>query len=182
MACGFGLPLPEDIILFALGYLSFTGSVDLTASIFVALAGVLVGDSTIYFIGRLFGERVLKIPLFRRVLTAERLDSVRDTFHANGSVYLFFARFTPGLRAVTFWSAGLFKIPFRTFFLLDGTAAIISVPALTYLAYALGSAFHEYIGSIRDGVAIFGIAAIAVVVVVTVVRRRRKRGLKDAQR
>lgn len=165
--------MPEDIILFTLGYLSFTGSVTLSGSIAVATAGVLIGDASIYWIGRIYGERILRYPLFRKLFSEERLETVRTTFHQNGNMYLFFARFTPGLRAVTFWSAGTFKIPFRTFLLMDGTAALISVPALTYLAYRLGEAFETYIGDVREVIGWLGLAAIVMLVIVTI-RRRRK--------
>ena len=173
LACGFGFPLPEDVILFSLGYLSFRGDVELLPSIGVAFAGVIVGDATIFLIGRIFGERIVSIPVFRRILTERRVDTVRRAFHRNGSVYLFFARFTPGLRAVTFWTAGMLRVPFRSFLLYDGVAALLSVPALTYLAYAAGEAFHDEISDIRDVMGLIAVVAFLVLILVTIARRKR---------
>lgn len=173
LACGFGLPLPEDVVLFTLGYLSFRGDVDLLTSMAVGFGGVLLGDATIFLIGRVFGERIVTIPLFRRILTERRVETVRQAFHRNGSIYLFFARFTPGLRAVTFWTAGMLRVPFRSFVLYDGVAAILSVPALTYLAYAAGEAFHDKISGVRDVMGLIAVAAFLVLVLVTVARRKR---------
>ena len=45
LLCGFGLPIPEDITLFAGGLLAYYGVVDLSVMTFVAFLGVMVGDS-----------------------------------------------------------------------------------------------------------------------------------------
>lgn len=49
---------------------------------------------------------------------------------------LFVARFLPGLRSPIFLTAGMTRrIPFWRFLLLDGLAALISVPVWVYLGY-----------------------------------------------
>ena len=48
---------------------------------------------------------------------------------------MFFARFLPGLRMPVFFTSGLYKVPFWKFFLIDGFAALISVPIWVLLAY-----------------------------------------------
>lgn len=176
LACGFGFPMPEDVVLFSLGYLSFVGDVDLLGSIGVAMAGVLLGDSTIFFLGSKFGRRVAGFPGFRRVLTEARLGQAQNAFMRNGSVYLFVARFTPGLRSVTFFTAGMLHIPFRTFLIFDGLAALLSVPLFTWVGYFLGETFHERIGSVKHVVLAIGVAGIAVLALTTWrhIRRRRR--------
>lgn len=180
LACGFGFPLPEDVVLFSLGYLSYRGDVHLAGSIFVALAGVLLGDSTIYLIGRILGDRIARFPLVNRLLRPDRVEKVRRAFEANGAVYLFFARFAPGVRAVTFWTAGYFRIPFRTFFLLDGLAAVLSVPLFTWIGYLLGEAFHESIQDAKDVVLLVAVLGFGVILYVTLKHVRRQR-LEEAE-
>lgn len=175
LACGFGFPMPEDVVLLTLGVLSYSGEVELGTSIAVAMLGVLIGDSTIFFIGRYYGEKVLRIPGFRRVFTPARVDRVRAAFRRGGNIYLFFARFTPGLRSVTFWTAGLVGVPFRTFFLMDGTAALISVPLFTYLGYWMGEAFDQYLDQVRDFAFWLGLAGFVVIALYTWSHIRRQR-------
>ncbi len=175
LLCGFGFPMPEDIVLFILGYFSYRGDVTLEGSIMVALAGVMVGDSTIWAIGRFSGEKAIELPIARRILTRKRMDAVGRAFEANGPIYLFFARFAPGIRSVTFWSAGTLGIRFRTFFLLDGVAALISVPLFTYVGYWLGEAFHSSIGDVRKTVGLIGLVALGIIGGYTIkyIRKRR---------
>ena len=80
--CGFGLPMPEDVILVTGGVLAWLESdLDLaTASgmirdrgllvmIAVGLAGILAGDSVIFLAGRRFGVRVADFRPLRRLIT-----------------------------------------------------------------------------------------------------------------
>jgi membrane protein DedA with SNARE-associated domain len=49
---------------------------------------------------------------------------------------MFVARFLPGLRTPVFFSAGMSqRVSFGTWFLMDGFAALISVPIWVYLGY-----------------------------------------------
>ena len=43
-ACGLGLPIPEDITLFAAGFLAFKGRISLAGAIAVGMVGVLIGE------------------------------------------------------------------------------------------------------------------------------------------
>ena len=58
VACGFGFPLPEDIPLMAGGFLVGVGILNFWVTIIVAMAGVLIGDGVIYFIGKTQGKKI----------------------------------------------------------------------------------------------------------------------------
>lgn len=136
LLCGFGLPVPEDITLVAGGIISGLGHADVNKMFAVGMAGVLIGDGTMFVMGRLFGERVLSWPLVARFMTPERYRAVQDKFSQYGNRVLFVARFLPGLRSPIFLTAGMTRrIPFWRFLLMDGFAALISVPIWVYLGY-----------------------------------------------
>ena len=138
MLCGLGFPMPEDIVLFAAGVLSYYGLSDVYMMIVVSMVGVLGGDSIIFFLGSKYGRKLTKKRFFSRILTEERLIEVQKRFHEKGTRLIFAARFMPGLRAPIFFSAGTLHVPFRTFLLYDGTAALLSVPAIVGLVYYWG--------------------------------------------
>ncbi|MCG8335343.1 MAG: DedA family protein [Proteobacteria bacterium] len=137
-ACGLGLPVPEDITLFAAGFLAFKGRITLTGAFLVGMIGVLVGDSFMYWIGRIFGRKVFQWPLFRRMFTEARIKKAEEKIQKNARIICFTSRFAPGLRAPIYLTSGIMGVPFHVFFVMDALAALISVPVWVYLAYFLG--------------------------------------------
>lgn len=134
LICGFGVPIPEDITLVSGGVISGLGYTNVHWMLVVSMIGVLVGDSTMYWLGRIYGEKILKFPLIRKVATPERFAQVQERFETQGWKLLFVARFLPGLRAVVYLVSGISrKVPFTRFVLVDFFAAIISVPIWVYL-------------------------------------------------
>lgn len=134
LICGFGVPIPEDITLVSSGVISGLGYTNVHWMLVVSLLGVLVGDSTMYWLGRIYGEKILKFPLIRNIATAERFAAVQERFEKQGTKLLFVARFLPGLRAVVYLVSGItLRVNYVRFVLVDFCAAIISVPIWVYL-------------------------------------------------
>ncbi|TCT17804.1 membrane protein DedA with SNARE-associated domain [Bibersteinia trehalosi] len=134
LACGFGVPIPEDITLVSGGVISGLGYTNVHWMLVVSMLGVLVGDSTMYWLGRIYGKKILNFPLIRNVATPERFAQVQKRFQTQGWKLLFIARFLPGLRAVVYLVSGITrKVSFARFLLVDFCAAIISVPIWVYL-------------------------------------------------
>ena len=132
--CGFGVPIPEDITLVSGGVISGLGYTNVHIMLVVSLFGVLLGDSTMYWLGRIYGTKILRFRPIRRFLTLDRLRMVRSKFEQYGNRVLFVARFLPGLRAPIYMVACITRrVSFIRFLLLDFFAAIISVPIWVYL-------------------------------------------------
>ncbi len=139
LVCGLGVPLPEDITLIAAGILAGLKSITLWGAILVGFIGVLAGDCILFFIGRRFGYRVFTIPVFRSIFTEKRVQMARKKVLANSQFICFSARFLPGLRAPIYLTAGVMGVNPMTFLLLDGLAALISVPVWVYLGWYFGA-------------------------------------------
>ena len=132
--CGFGVPIPEDITLVSGGVISGLGYTNVHIMLVVSLFGVLLGDSTMYWLGRIYGTKILRFRPIRRFLTLDRLRMVRSKFEQYGNRVLFVARLLPRLRAPIYMVAGITRrVSFIRFLLLDFFAAIISVPIWVYL-------------------------------------------------
>ena len=60
--CGFGVPIPEDITLVSGGVIAglYPESVNSHLMLVVSMIGVLAGDSTMYWLGRIYGTRILR--------------------------------------------------------------------------------------------------------------------------
>ncbi|MEX0777081.1 MAG: DedA family protein [Phycisphaeraceae bacterium] len=173
---GFGLPLPEDIPLIVAGYLCYRDVVSLWYMIPAVFIAVVGADCTLYWIGRRYGIHLPNIWLLRHYLTPQRLARAERAFHAHGGKTLFISRFLPGLRAPTYFTAGMFRIPFWKMLLFDGTAALLSVPTIVLLAYFFGTQLemvHAKAAWAGRFIAIGLILAIAGVVAYKFLRARR---------
>ena len=136
LLCGAGVPLPEDITLVAGGVIAGLGYANVHTMFGVGMAGVLIGDAGMFLLGHHFGARILKLRFVARVLTPERYAKVQEKFERYGNRLMFIARFLPGMRTAVFITAGsTHRVSFLRFFLLDGFAALISVPIWVYLGY-----------------------------------------------
>lgn len=139
LACGFGLPIPEDITLIAAGILAGTGKISVFGAYIVGFGGVLIGDSILFGIGRKYGRKAFTWPVFRKIFTPKVIAKAEEKIQANAKKICFIARFLPGLRAPIYLTAGVMRVPPTTFIIQDGFAALISVPVWIYLGQWAGS-------------------------------------------
>lgn len=180
MLCGAGIPLPEDLTLVAGGIITGLGYGDVHTMVGVGMAGVLVGDSTMFLLGRHFGGRIMRWPLVARLLTPERYAKVQEKFERYGNRLMFVARFLPGMRTAVFITAGAtHRVGFFRFLLLDGMAAAISVPIWVYLGY-FGAHNHEWLTMwIHRGQTGLWLAIAAAIAVVGVIWWRKRKTARD---
>lgn len=180
LLCGFGLPLPEDIVLAFTGYAVYRGVLPLWFAGLVGMAGVLIGDTTLWFLGHRYGARVMELRLIRRFLPPARLKRVQHLYRRYGTRMLFGARFAPVIRSGVFLFAGWAGVSYRRFVVTDGSAAFISVPTIITVTYLLGSQIDRAIHAIR-GVEHWIIAGIVLAVIAHIIHgqwaKRRERRL-----
>lgn len=151
LLCGFGLPVPEDVILVTGGVLAWIASpleeptlagvvrdTGLLSVVGVGLAGILAGDSVIFWAGRRLGRRVAEFRLLRHMVTPEKLQQVETRLRRQGNVVVMIARFLPGLRAPTYFTVGHSRFAYWKFLLYDGLAAMVSAPLWVCLGFWFG--------------------------------------------
>jgi membrane protein DedA with SNARE-associated domain len=135
LACGLGVPIPEDITLIAAGVLAGLGKISLPGAYIAGFIGVLVGDAFLFFLGRKLGRRAFELPLIKKIMTPKRIQMAEKKIQANSKFVCFTARFLPGLRAPIFLTSGILGVRPITFIALDGFAALISVPFWVYVGW-----------------------------------------------
>lgn len=174
VACGFGIPIPEDVALIAGGVicglsLSTSYVLDVHVMVLISLVGVILGDTTMFVLGQRLGPRVTRVPGLKHIITPGTYAKIQEKAHRYGDKVLFVARFLPGLRAPIFVTAGIsHKVPLWKFLLLDGSAALISVPVWVYLGYFFAYDIDEVIDKIRRfEFLILGALVLAIVFVIT---------------
>jgi len=147
LACGIGVPFPEDVSLIFGGYLVFRGAANLPMMVATGFLGILGGDSIIYWAGRRLGNRARTDHgrFLRRLLTPERRAKVEALFARHGEKIVMAARFMPGVRAVSFFTAGSAGMPYARFICFDGLAALASAPAFVFLGFRFGRQLQRVI-------------------------------------
>lgn len=134
-ATGLGLPIPEEGPIVAAGVLAQEQVIRWWIALPVCLVGVLSGDIVLYWVGHHWGERILDWRPVRWVLTRDREERLKAAYHRHGVKILFTARHVVGLRAAAFLTAGIAKVPFWRFIVVDTAAALIGVPVSFGLAF-----------------------------------------------
>lgn len=170
LACGFGVPIPEDITLISAGIMAYNEIGNIYLWIIVGFLGVMIGDSTMFFLGKKYGLTLASKGFVAKILPKDRLDQVGNILQEKGNKFLFMARFMPGLRAPIFFTAGTLGVKPHIFLIYDGLAALISVPAIVYSVYFFGDQLAAVIHYIK--MANYGIIGVIIVVVLYMLMKK----------
>lgn len=132
------LPIPTEILMSYVGYLVYQEEMNGFMSILVGALGSISGMTIAYFIGLKLG-----FPFFNKYgrfvhLSPERLNKTSETFNRYWKRLLLFACFIPGVRHLTGYSAGLTKVPYRSFAFYSYIGAVIWVGTFVTLGKVLG--------------------------------------------
>lgn len=174
-ASSFGLPIPEEVVLLTVGFLAYMSmnpdlfppevpgseGINVHVAAWFCFFAVLSSDVIVYMLGRKFGPRVLGWGPVRKILTPERRAKVDSWTHRLGPWAAGLFRFTPGIRFPGHLSCGILGVPLRKFLLVDGLAALVSVPTQVYLVAWYG---QEILALVRKYQPIaIGIAVVVVI-------------------
>ena len=165
IAAGMGLPFPEDIPLILAGLIVRKTDGSLVLMILTGLAGVMVGDSVLFLMGRRYGPGIVERRWFRRIAKPWLLEKARQKYADHGAKILFAGRFMPGLRSMLFLTAGVFKVPYWKFLVFDGSAALISVPVWVLAGWHFSDKIEKVFQSARYAtIAILSVLGVALVI------------------
>jgi membrane protein DedA with SNARE-associated domain len=177
-----GVPIPEEMPIIASAVLSHEGLVRWWLALPVCVAGVLSGDIVLYWMGRYWRERVLQWRIVRLVLNLEREERLKKAYRQHAVKTIVTVRHVMGLRAAAFLTAGIAQVPFSTFLLADGAAALVGVPLAFGLAYFFTDQVEAVLADVRRverWFALFGLVA-AATALVAAARRRSRQGVPGA--
>ncbi len=144
LACGMGLPpWSEELVLLACGWFVAQGDLSYLGAVGWAMAGILAGDSVMFGLGRLAGDRVHRWPLLRRSFRPAKRRRFNHYFLRYGTRVVFLARFLPGVRLVTYLVAGNLGMPWWKFLALDGLAALVTIPVAVWVGWKFAANLDE---------------------------------------
>jgi membrane protein DedA with SNARE-associated domain len=176
LASAFGLPIPEEVTLISVGVLAFMGSrpdlfpppypgahpINMHEAAIVSFVAIILSDSLIYGLGRMWGRKFLYHQRMRKIVSVEALKKVEERTKRYGMVAVFAFRFTPGVRFPGHLACGAMKFEFWKFLLVDCFAAAISVPTQIYLVAIYGEPIIKFLKELK--IVIFTVLLIALMV------------------
>ena len=168
--------VPSETVLITGGVLASTGDLELWLVILAGAVGAIAGDNVSFGIGTWAGERTVK-RWFRGEKAHARFEWAEHQLLTRGAYIIIVARFIPGGRTVTTFSAGyIHAFPWRRFILYDVIAGFVWATYGAMLGYFGGKTFEEqpWKGFVVAFVLATGVALM--VEAVRHVRRRRTAG------
>ncbi len=164
--------VPSEATAIAAGVVAGTGGLSVEIVIVAAAVGAFVGDNISFGLGHFLGARVER-RFFAGEKSQKRLQWARKTLDERGGYLIVVARFIPGGRTVTTFTAGFVEtFPWRRFLAYDALAGAIWGSYTVLLGYFGGRSFKE---EPWKGLLLAFAIALAVTAVVEVVRHLRRR-------
>jgi len=180
-----GLPVPAVPLLVVAGALSLQGALRADLVFGVAFAAALLADHTWFFVGRRHGRRLLET-ICRISISPDMCVSRTDELLGRyGSSLLLFAKFLPGVSAVSIPTMAAMGTPWRRFALFDAAGCAIWCGA--YIG--AGAIFGREIDRILAAMSRYGagaldaaLAIVALYIAAKLLQRRRLRRLHELVR
>jgi membrane protein DedA with SNARE-associated domain len=145
IACGIGIPFPEELILVGAGYIVYLGKADPILLSGTCIGAILAGDLMPFLLGRVFGPKILRLKTVRRFITREKLALFDAWFQKRGWLTIFVARFLTGLRMPAYFTAGSMRFSAWRFLMIDGLGALVVVPLLGGMGYLFGDKIDDLV-------------------------------------
>jgi membrane protein DedA with SNARE-associated domain len=176
-----GLPVPEETVLAAAGYLVWSGRLHLFPVLIVGLASAVAGDNVGYWLGRRYGRAMVE-RYAHWLLKPGRVVLAESFVRRYGALAVCVARFVGGFRFLAGPLAGAVGLPFRSFLSGNLVGALLFVPYAVGIGYAIGYGLGPYMANLQQKLGGFGhvvlfLAIIAVVVLLawrTIIRIIRR--------
>jgi membrane protein DedA with SNARE-associated domain len=174
LVTGLGVPIPEELPIVIAAMMSRWQVMHWAGALGSCLGGVLAADMLLYGVGRHFGRRILEWPTARRILSPEREARVMEAYRRHGLKFVVMARLVMGLRAAAFLTAGLVRVPFLRFVLVDVAAVLVSVPLAFAVAYLVADSVVVALAYVHEMQLWVGGAVVLVAVIWLLIWWRRR--------
>lgn len=175
-----GIPLPgETALVTSALFAGSTHRLEITSIVAVAASAAIIGDNIGYLIGRTIGLSLVQRYGRHIGLTEDRLRVGQYLFLKHGGKIVFFGRFVAFLRAFAAVLAGIDRMPWPHFLVMNALGGICWASLFGFGAYALGEEIEHVAGPV--GIA-FLVLAIVMIVAAVVYFRRHEKELEDRAR
>ncbi|BET12477.1 DedA family protein/thiosulfate sulfurtransferase GlpE [Pandoraea sputorum] len=154
-----GLPLPAYPTLIVTASTSLFPPLSIVA---LAVFAALLGDALWFLAGRRYGHHILRLMCRLSISPDTCVSRTEGAIGRHGVRVLMFARFVPGLSALSVPMAGALGVSWRKFLMYDAIGAVL----WSGLAVALGVGFASHIVAVLDAFDTLGRGVLWLVVLI----------------
>jgi membrane protein DedA with SNARE-associated domain len=169
-------PIPSEVIMPLVGFMSTKGDLQVAWAIIAGSAGSLIGTSIYYYAGMSIQESTLRRWIRDHgqwlALGVDDLEKAQDWFSRHGRWALLICRFVPGVRTLISLPAGINRTPAPVYLAWSTVGIIVWTTALTYVGVALGKNFDRVANYTRP--ISWAVTAVIVGAIAIFVYRRRR--------
>ncbi len=140
---GYILPVPEEIILLIVGYMSNAGFIHLTPAIIVIVIAFILGDNILFRLTLKNNKLVTKF--IHEVLSLKVIKKNKGLLEKHINLTIFLTRFIPFMRFVGPVFAGYVRADEKSFTLFNSLAIIIYAPFVIWIGYFFNDYFSQII-------------------------------------
>ncbi len=171
-----GLIVPGDLILALGGVFSSQSKMNLIAVIVIGTLAAISGESLGFFLGRRYGERMIRRVPFVGGWLAERVQQSEDFFKRHGGWTVAVGRYATAAGAFIPFTAGAGRMSYRKFLLFDVPAVAIWATGISIFGYAFGQHL-EFVDKVlsRFGYIMLGLLVVSLGLRFVYVRWRDRR-------
>jgi membrane protein DedA with SNARE-associated domain/rhodanese-related sulfurtransferase len=169
-----GIPVPSVPVMLAAGTLSAAHKLHVAYALPLIVLASLIADSGWFFLGRLYGTRVLNLLCRFSLEAATCVEKTQGTVGKRGAFTLLFAKWVPGLSTMAPPIAGQAGIPFSEFLIYDTAGCLMWAGAWLFAGRFFGDLAkrsNEFFGMLGH----FAFALLLLMIVAVIVFRLVKR-------
>lgn len=134
-----GLPIPDEILLTYLGYMTSIDKMAFSYTFLAAFVGSACGITINYFLGAKLGEPFLRKYGPRFFIKEHTIERTSRLFNQYGSTVLFICYFIPGVRHIAAYLAGITNFSYKRFALFAYAGSVVWVLTFLGIGHRLGS-------------------------------------------
>lgn len=172
-----GSVLEGETVLLLAGYAAHRGFLDFVWVVAVAACGAVLGDQFWFALGRRQGARIVS----RRPWLRDAVQRALDLIERRPVGMVLAMRFAWGLRTALPIAAGMSRVSWQTFALLNVLSALLWAPLVAGAGYLFGALLTRHIAGLHR-VEHWGMLGVAVIALVLHLLHRRRKMARRARR
>jgi membrane protein DedA with SNARE-associated domain len=165
--------LEGPIVTIVAAFLASLGYFNVFIVFGLSVAGDVIGDVILYYIGYLGGQKILpKAESFLKI-SQSTVEKLKQKFHKNSGRIIFYVKSTTGLSYITFITAGTLKMRLSKFVTFSILGGLVWSLFLVISGYFFGYAADKISGYIKYAGAIIIFAVVIFFIGLTLYKKRQ---------